>query len=1121
MRLNNKLFKYLLILNLFNFSLIFGADSQVRLNSVGFLPNNDKGASVSAAVTSFTINDAATNAVVWTSSASNITGPITASDSNETVYKLNFSAFTTPGTYYINVASVGRSVNFTIADNVYNDTYITAYKSMYYWRCGMAVSAVTNGQTFGHGACHLNDANQNYIGFGNTIRDGKGGWHDAGDFNKYIVNAGITMGMFFMAWEHFGNVLNNIPLTYMPNTVSGYPDYNVSNYPDYLKELRWEMDWVLKMQYPDGSGKVSHKLSATNFCGFIMPENETATRYYVDWGSAATADFVAMCAMAARVFWPYDPVYAQKCLDAAWVSYNFLLADTANKNPDQSAFSTGGYTTTDTDDRLWAAAEMWATTGSTTAHNDFITRANNYSDKTDEDFDWSNVKNLGMYTYLMCTRTGKNTTIRDDIQADLIADANNIVTKRNNHAYSRPLGTNYYWGCNGAVARQAMILQIANMVSPNQNYINTALDSLGYLLGRNPFRRSFATGIGASPPMYPHDRTSGADGITNPVPGYLVGGSNGTNSGDPVLSAMPAGLGAAMYWADNQDSYASNEIAINWQGAFVYALAGFCKNPATPTFTATNTATRTPTFTATTGGPTFTYTYTPTVTNTATQTPTPMVLTALCSEPNLTIDGALNDPCWSTGTWTSVTRVVEGTQSAGTSARFKVRYNSYALTVGVEVTDPNLYNDSGTTWYNDDSVELYIDANNDKTTTYGTDDYQFSIRYNEGVLREKNNKLGGASAGTVNISGGYTVEFNIPWSDLGLAPSQGLKIGFDVGVNFDQNGGAREFVLMYNGTNNNWQDTSAFGEVTLGTPCTATPTYTFTYTATNTSTVTYTSTRTFTNTATNTNVPPTFTPTNTATNVFTSSFTATNTNTNTFTYTATTTNTFTNTVTLTYTPSETVTVGGPSFTSTEIFTYTYTETFTPVFTSTYTSTRTATAVNTNTHTFTPVFTSTNTLIIPTNTFTRTPTPSNTATHTFTATPSQTNTYTFTFTHTFTETSTPLPSLTATATAVPEGTEIKITDVLAYPHPLGGNEDLNIIFKLEKGTDIINLKIYSLAFRLIKTVKISDRCYAGINYSKVSGKVFKELANGTYYFILEGIKGNEKGRSKIDKLIILK
>ena len=1090
-------------------SFIFSADSQVRVNSVGFLPANDKGASVSTAVTAFTLKNASTNAVVFSSTAANITGPVNATDSNETVYKLNFTSFTTPGTYYVDVTGVGRSVNFTIADNVYNDAYITSYKSMYYWRCGMAVSAVTNGQTFGHGACHTNDANQNYIGFGSNIRDGKGGWHDAGDFNKYIVNAGITMGMFFMAWEHYGSVLNNIPLTYMPNTVAGYPEYNVSAYPDFLKELRWEMDWVLKMQYPDGSGKVSHKLSTLNFGGFIMPETETATRYYVDWGSAATADFVAMCAMAARIFYPYDPVYAQKCLDAAWVSYNFLRTNTANKNPDQSAFTTGGYGTTDSDDRLWAAAEMWATTGDANAKTDLDNRANAYSDKTDEDFDWGNVKNLGMYTYLMCTRTGKNTTIVNDIQADLIADANTIVTKKNNHAYSRPLGTNFYWGCNGSVARQTMLLQIANMVSPNANYVNTALDSLGYLLGRNPFRRSYVTGIGTSPPMYPHDRTSGADGITNPVPGYLVGGSNGTNSGDPALTAMPAGLGAAMYWTDNQDSYASNEIAINWQGALVYALAGFCKNPSVPTFTPTNTNTP--------DGPTYTFTNTATQTNTYTPshtftvTPTVVLPVAICSGPSLIIDGSLDEAFWQAGEWTEVLKVVTGTMPAPVSARYKVRYDDYGFTLGVQITDSALYNDSGTEWYNDDSVELYLDVNNDKSTTYGADDYQFSVRYVEGVIREQSGDPGNAYAAYDYIVGGYTVEIDVPWADLGVTPFEGMVMGFDVGVNYDQDGDEREGVLMWNGTSDNWQNPSNFGEVTLGAPCGAaeTPTHTYTNTSTYTHTASYTST--FTNTAT---VP---------TNTFTSTATV---PTNTFTNTATVpTNTFTSTATApTYTFTSTATAPANTFTSTAtVPTNTFTSTAT-VPTNTFTSTATApTYTFTNTATV-PTNTFTNTATVPTNTFTNTATvPTNTFTSTVTV---PTNTFTSTATaptNTFTQTPTiPTPTYTVTP-VIQEGDKQKITDVMVFPHPYNASKNpyAGIKFNLAKSAAVVKIRLYSSAFRLLEESDIAKNCHPGSNIGAISGRRLSTMSNGTYYFVLISEDNAIEVRSKVDKLIIMK
>ncbi|HPD18433.1 MAG TPA: glycoside hydrolase family 9 protein, partial [Candidatus Goldiibacteriota bacterium] len=623
--------------------IIKSADSDIRINSIGFIPNGVKGFTCARSASTFEVRNASTGSTVYTG---NLGSAINATDSGETVYKGDFSSFTTAGTYYVNVPGIGRSVNFIISDDVFNNPFIVAMRAMYLWRCNTAVSLTYNGDTFSHAACHMNDAYLDYVGGGHTIRDGKGGWHDAGDYNKYIVNAGITVGMMFMAWEHFP-AIRDVSWG-LPNTATGYPDY--------LKEMKWEIDWVLKMAYSDGSGKVSGKLSARTFCGFIMPEAETADRYFTDWGSAATADYVAMLAMAARIIRPYDQTYSDNCINAAWTAYNFLLANTANKNPDYSAFSTGGYGTTDSDDRLWAAAEMWATTGSTTAHQDFTTRANTYTDKTDIDFDWGNVKNLGMYTYLLCTRTGKVAAVYDDIKNDLLADANNLLTYRNNHGYGRMLGTNgtsYYWGCNGAVARQSMLLQIANMVSPNVEYVNACIDILGYLFGRNMHRRSYVTGLGTNPPMNPHDRRSGADGITNPWPGYLIGGSNGTNSGDPVLSAMQAGLPAAQYWVDNQESYASNEIAINWQGALIYALAGFYKVSGTPTWTPTitRTGTRTPTWT-------YTRTNTFTWTRTSTRTPTWTNSPSVSSSPTRT-----RTPTWTRTNTPLITNTQTGTRT--------------------------------------------------------------------------------------------------------------------------------------------------------------------------------------------------------------------------------------------------------------------------------------------------------------------------------------------------------------------------------------------------------------------------------------------------------------------------
>jgi endoglucanase len=311
------------------------------------------------------------------------------------------------------------------------------------------------------------------------------------------------------------------------------------------------------MQAPDGS--VYHKVSTRDFGGFILPEREKAERFFTPWSSAATADFVAMTAMASRLFRPSDPTFADRCREAARKSLDFLRAHPEDHRADLTGFRTGGYQTRDADDRLWAEAEWWESTGDAAALRDLETRIRAAQGSVDRDFDWGEVKNLGLFTYLSSRRPGRDTALVAQVRESLLAAADEIVKTRDAHGYARPLGTRYYWGCNGSVARQTLLLQAAHRLSPKPLYRAAALDAVHHLFGRNCYARSFVTGLGDRPPLHPHDRRSGGDQVAAPWPGYLVGGPHPR----------------ATNWTDSQDDYRTNEIAINWNGALIYALAGF------------------------------------------------------------------------------------------------------------------------------------------------------------------------------------------------------------------------------------------------------------------------------------------------------------------------------------------------------------------------------------------------------------------------------------------------------------------------------------------------------------------------------------------------------------------
>jgi endoglucanase len=443
---------------------------------------------------------------------------------------------------------VGESAPFGVAADVYRQPFYVVTRAMYLWRCGTAVAIEYQGHTYRHAACHLDDAWLDFIGGGHERRPCTGGWHDAGDYNKYVGNAGVSVGVMLRAWEDFAPQIQAVPLD-VPESGRGLPDY--------LAEVKWELDWLLKMQADDGS--VYHKVSTQAYGGFVAPEAELEPRYVGAWGTGATANFVAMMATASRHYAVYDRTFADQCLQAARKSYAFLRTHPDYHRVDQSRFRTGGYDSNDADERLWADAELWEATGDADALAAFEARMRERPGATtvDVDWDWSNVKNLGLLTYLRSQRPERDPKLVEAVRAGLVAAADRIFRNVKEHGYARPMGTRYYWGCNGTVARQTVVLEAAYRLSGDRRYRDAELDALNHLFGRNYYGRSFVTGLGYQPPMHPHDRRSGADNIDHPWPGYLVGGASRSATG----------------WRDVQDDYRTNEIAINWNAALIYALA--------------------------------------------------------------------------------------------------------------------------------------------------------------------------------------------------------------------------------------------------------------------------------------------------------------------------------------------------------------------------------------------------------------------------------------------------------------------------------------------------------------------------------------------------------------------
>jgi len=518
----------------------------IRLDSVGYFPERAKIATVTApGGGTFYVRRAADGGSLW---SSQLSGPMPDTVDGSQVWIADFTTFCDQGEFYLEVPGVGKSSTFRVAPGVYDVPFIRAMQGLSGQRCGSAVEIDVDTTKWSHRECHMKDAYLTYLDGMNSIEPSLGGWHDAGDYGKYVITGAFTVGMLFSAWQLFQPALAAVSLP--------IPEHG-GKYPDFLAEVKWELDWLFTTQQSDGG--VSHKVTATNFETFLMPERDNQQRFYVSVGTSATGYFVAVMAAAARTYAPYDADYAAKALAAAQLGYTYLAANPNQVVPNQMGFHTGPYTDNgDADKRLWAAAELYETTGDPAVLADLETRlAGNVG--VPENFDWGEIHNLGIFTYLLSKRPERNPDLVARLTTVLMSAAGDIVTRSAAQAYGRGVA-NYYPGSNGVALRTSMILAVANALVPDTRYLDTIVAQVDHVFGRNAYDRSQVTGLGYNPPIHPHHRPSASDGIADPWPGLLVGGQDQSTNYD---------------WVDNQNNSRVNEVAINWNGALIFALAGF------------------------------------------------------------------------------------------------------------------------------------------------------------------------------------------------------------------------------------------------------------------------------------------------------------------------------------------------------------------------------------------------------------------------------------------------------------------------------------------------------------------------------------------------------------------
>lgn len=551
------------------------ATQAIRLNQIGYYPDGPKMAAVYGGKEgTFTLQSAASKKIVFKGQLSESrTSPF----SSKTTRIADFSAFKQPGYYVLEVPEAGVSYPFEIKKHVHDAASRAAIKGYYFQRMSTPLPEKYAGKWARRGG-HPDTAvgvHPSAVSLGRptgTLISSPGGWYDAGDYNKYIVNSGISVGTLLAAYEDFPAYYDTLTLD-IPESGNALPDL--------LDELLWNLRWMLTMQDPDDGG-VYHKLTNAAFDGMsVMPHEATKPRYVVQKSTAAALDFAAVMAQASRVFKKYQqplPGLADSCLIAAqrawgWAKVNSDViydqeALNAAFDPD---IKTGTYGDRNlADEFIWAACELYITTKSET----YYTAVALFPDDKMPLPSWPQVRLMGYFSLLRHANDLTDVAKKDliPLRQRVIAMADGLIAGTETNYLNTVMGhakSDYAWGSSSVAANQGMAIMQAYRLTKDKKYLDAALTNVDFLLGRNGTGYCFLTGFGSKRVMHPHHRLSVADGVGEPVPGLLSGGPNpGKQDKCPTY---PSDLPDEAF-TDDDCSYASNEICINWNAPLVYLL---------------------------------------------------------------------------------------------------------------------------------------------------------------------------------------------------------------------------------------------------------------------------------------------------------------------------------------------------------------------------------------------------------------------------------------------------------------------------------------------------------------------------------------------------------------------
>ena len=549
----------------------------IKVNQVGYLTHESKIATIEpeAKSKSFLIRDQKGKTVWRTKYATTKKSPF----SSKIRQEIDFSSITKPGRYTLVAGRHQQS--FIISSDPYTEALKASIKGYYYQRSGESLER-KYADEYARPAAHL-DSHVMVHPSAATIKRPAGtiisspkGWYDAGDYNKYIVNSGFTLGLILQSYQLHQDRFNSLNLQ--------IPESD-NKIPDILDEMMYNLEWMLTMQDPTDGG-VYHKLTTPNFEGFVMPEDCKQQRYVVQKTTTAALDFAATMALAARIYqkFPEFQSFCQQAIESAEKAYAWAVKhptvyydQDGNNKKFSPAIHTGGYGDNHTEDEFfWAATELYFTTSETS----YLEQAKQFVPDEFSIPSWGNVAGLGIFQWVNQELLGTPDAgklpmevLKESLKEKCDEDIQELATS-SFHSIFGNSAQDFHWGSNSESCLGRGIAQMYEYaLTKDSKYRQAALSTLDYFFGRNATGYCYLTGFGTQRVMNIHHRISAADNIKEPVPGLVAGGANKGQEDAEFVPAYASNIPDESY-QDNVGSYASNEIAINWN-AYLVSLLGW------------------------------------------------------------------------------------------------------------------------------------------------------------------------------------------------------------------------------------------------------------------------------------------------------------------------------------------------------------------------------------------------------------------------------------------------------------------------------------------------------------------------------------------------------------------